>query len=103
MVLFENVHIFNCRSETRSAFALSPLRSPVLMIGMLTAFSIHVSMLYLPFGNALLGTKPVDASSWLMLFMLSLSILVLLELHKLSWYLRQRRRQRSAPRHPRSV
>mgnify|MGYP000190433529 CR=1 FL=1 len=25
MVLFENVHIFNCRSETRSAFALSPL------------------------------------------------------------------------------
>ncbi len=88
MVLFENVHIFNCRSETRSAFALSPLRSPVLMIGMLTAFSIHVSMLYLPFGNALLGTKPVDASLWLMLFMLSLSILMLLELHKLSWYLR---------------
>ena len=33
MVLFENVHIFNCRSETRSAFALSPLRSPVLMLG----------------------------------------------------------------------
>ena len=101
MVLFENVHIFSCRSETRSAFALSPLRSPVLMIGMLSAFSIHVTMLYLPFGNALLGTQPVDASSWLLLFAMSLSILVLLELHKLSWYLRQRRRQRTTPRHPR--
>ena len=101
MVLFENVHIFSCRSETRSAFALSPLRSPVLMIGMLTAFSIHVSMLYLPIGKTLLSTQPVDGSLWLMLVALSLSILALMELHKLSWYLRQRRRQRTAPRHPR--
>ncbi|MGB5623188.1 MAG: cation transporting ATPase C-terminal domain-containing protein, partial [Gammaproteobacteria bacterium] len=101
MVLFENVHIFNCRSETRSAFALSPLRSPVLMIGMLSAFSIHVAMLYLPFGNALLTTQPVDGGLWLLLFTLSLSILALMELHKLSWYLRQRRRQRTAPRQPR--
>ena len=91
MVLFENVHIFNCRSETRSAFALSPLRSPVLMIGMVTAFSIHVAMLYMPFGNALLSTEPVGAELWLLLFALSLSILALMELHKLSWYLRYRR------------
>jgi len=32
---------------------------------------------------------------------MSLSILVLMELHKLSWYLRQRRRQRTTPQHPR--
>jgi len=89
MVLFENVHIFNCRSETRSAFALSPLRSPVLMIGMLTAFSIHVAMLYLPAGNALLSTEPVDGPMWLMLAAMSLSILVGMELHKLSWHLRR--------------
>ena len=33
MVLFENVHLFNCRSETRSAFAMSPLRSPPASAG----------------------------------------------------------------------
>jgi len=39
MVLFENFHVGNCRSETRSAFALSPLRSPVL-------FSAHLVHFY---------------------------------------------------------
>ena len=91
MVLFENVHLFNCRSETRSAFAISPLRSPVLMVGMLVAFSIHVAMTYLPVGNLLLTTQPVDAASWLQLLMLSLPILAVMELHKLSWSLRHRR------------
>ena len=89
MVLFENVHLFNCRSETRSAFAMSPLRSPVLMIGIVTAFSIHVAMTYLPMGNLLLATQPVDAALWLTLLLLSLPILVVMELHKLSWSLRR--------------
>ncbi|MDH3865166.1 MAG: cation transporting ATPase C-terminal domain-containing protein, partial [Gammaproteobacteria bacterium] len=91
MVLFENVHLFNCRSETRSAFAISPLRSPVLMIGMVAAFSIHVAMTYLPAGNVLLATQPVDAALWLQLLMLSLPIIIVMELHKLSWSLRRRR------------
>jgi magnesium-transporting ATPase (P-type) len=90
MVLFENVHLFNCRSETRSAFALSPLRSPVLMIGMVVAFTIHVTMTYLPAGNLLLSTQPVSVSLWLQLLMLSLPILLVMELHKLSWALRRR-------------
>ena len=91
MVLFENVHLFNCRSETRSAFAMSPLRSPVLMIGMLVAFSIHVAMTYLPVGNLLLSTQPVAAGLWLQLLLLSLPILLVMELHKLSWSLRHRK------------
>ena len=85
MVLFENVHLFNCRSETRSAFALSPLKSPVLMVGMLTAFSVHVAMLYSPWGQLLLSTEPVGRDEWILLVGLSLLILVVMELHKLSW------------------
>jgi hypothetical protein len=85
------VHLFNCRSETRSAFTMSPLRSPVLMLGIVGAFSIHVAITYLPVGNLLLSTQPVDAELWLYLLMLSLPILVVMELHKLSWSLRGRR------------
>ncbi len=91
MVLFENVHIFNCRSETRSAFALSPLRSPVLMCGMLAAFSIHVAMLYLPLGQMLLDTQPISAAQWLMIAALSLPILLIMELHKANWRWREKR------------
>ncbi len=43
MVLFENFHVGNCRSETRSAFALSPLRSPTLFFGTVGAFLIHIA------------------------------------------------------------
>jgi magnesium-transporting ATPase (P-type) len=85
MVLFENVHIFNCRSETRSAFSVSPLKSPVLMIGMLTAFCVHVAMMYLPAGSTLLSAAPVSVDEWVLAFSLALPVLAVMELHKLIW------------------
>jgi magnesium-transporting ATPase (P-type) len=91
MVLFENFHLFNCRSETKSAFLMSPLRSPVLLVGMITAFSIHLAMTYLPVGNLLLATEPIDAELWTWLLVCSVPILLVMELHKLSWRWRNRR------------
>ena len=85
MVLFENVHIFNARSELTSAFLISPLRSPLLMGGALVAFLVHVSMLYLPWGQQLLGTAPVPTEVWGVLIILALSILLVMELHKWYW------------------
>ncbi|MHC4407735.1 MAG: cation-translocating P-type ATPase [Planctomycetota bacterium] len=89
MVLFENVHIGNCRSETASAFRLSPLRSPILLIGTVTALSVHVLALYLPALQGLLGTSPVDAQVWVALVALSLSATAALEIHKWTWSLRR--------------
>jgi Ca2+-transporting ATPase len=86
MVLFENVHIFNARSELTSALKISPLKSPLLMGGALIAFSVHVSMLYIPWGQKLLDTAPVSPMAWGVLLVLALSILVVMELHKLYWH-----------------
>ncbi|GIW98518.1 MAG: haloacid dehalogenase [Pirellulaceae bacterium] len=91
MVLFENIHIGNCRSETKSAFALSPLRSHTLMAGAFTAFLIHVAAIYHPFGQSVLATQPITAAQWLVLLMLSLTILPVMELHKWSWKRRHAR------------
>jgi len=33
MVLFENIPVGNCRSETKSALVMSLLRSPILLVG----------------------------------------------------------------------
>ena len=93
MVLFENVHIFNCRSETRSAFATSPLKSPILLAGMLLAFSIHVVFMHLPLGQQVLGTGPMPLATWGVLLALALSILLVMELHKISWRVRCDRRR----------
>jgi Ca2+-transporting ATPase len=85
MVLFENFHIGNCRSETKSAFALSPLRSPVLFFGTLGAFLIHLSAMYVPFLQVMLATKPVELWMWGLAFGVSVLIVPAVELHKRWW------------------
>jgi Ca2+-transporting ATPase len=49
MVLFENYHLVNCRSEMKSVFRLSLLKSPALLIGTLAALLIHITGMYLPY------------------------------------------------------
>jgi len=88
MVLFENVHIGNCRSETRSAFAHSPLRSPYLLAGALSALALHAIAMHVPFFQSLLRTEPLSLTTWGVLMALSLSILMTLEVHKQIWKLR---------------
>ncbi len=85
MVLFENVHIANCRSETKSAFSMSVFRSPILFYGVITAFTIHVMTMYLPLGQKVLNTEPVVFSTWLLVLGCALSILVVMEIHKWFW------------------
>lgn len=86
MVLFEIVHISNCRSESQSVFKLSPLRSPILLIGTIIAFLVHVLMMYIPPGKSLLAIEPVGLDTWGILILLSLTVLVPIELHKLSQF-----------------
>jgi len=89
VVLFQNIHIANCRSETKSAFSLSPLRSPILLGGVVTAFLVHFAAMHIPFMQRLLRTEPVDAKTWLLLIALALTILVAMEIHKWKWSIRQ--------------
>ncbi len=93
MVLFENVHIGNCRSETRSAFHLSPLRSPILLAGAIAAFTIHIAVMYTPVAQSVLATQPVGLTTWLTLFVLALTVLAAIEIHKWVWSRRHIRSQ----------
>jgi len=88
IVLFQMVNIGNARSETTSLFKLSPLRSPILLTGTITAFLIHLGAMYFPPAQAILGTAPIGLEQWLVLGGIALTIAVAIELHKLSWKLR---------------
>ncbi len=85
MVLFENFHVGNCRSETRSALALSPLRSPVLFFGTLGALLIHIAGMYIPFLQDMLATQPVSLGLWGIAIGVSVLIVPAVELHKWWW------------------
>lgn len=92
MVLLENVHVANCRSETKSALSMSPLSNPLLLGGVVLAQSLHIGMLYLPLGQKVLHTEPITAQTWGFLLLLACTLLVVMELHKASWYWRRRAR-----------
>ena len=83
MVLFENVHVFNCRSETRSIFQHSPMRNRILLFGTLAAQLIHIGAMYTPWINDVLGIQPVTITHWFELLALALTVTVVMELHKL--------------------
>ena len=85
MVLFENMHIGNCRSETKSVFRLSPFKSPVLVLGTLSAFTIHLLAMHSHLGQSLLGTQAIAAKQWLVLLGLAFLIIPVMELHKFWW------------------
>ncbi|MCK4659220.1 MAG: HAD-IC family P-type ATPase [Phycisphaerae bacterium] len=88
MVLFEIVHIGNCRSETKSAFRLSPFRNPILIAGSTLAMLIHIAMMYLPVGHTLLEMEPVNPAAWLGMLGCALTVTVAIEIHKRVWRLR---------------
>ena len=91
MVLFENVHIGNCRSETKSALRLSPLSSPVLLGGALIALLVHLGMMFSPLGQKVLRVEPLGLTTLACLAAVALSIFVAMEIHKWTWAMRERR------------
>ena len=92
MVLFENVHVFNCRSETLSAFRHNPLRNKLLLGGTLVAQGVHIGAMHTPWLGDVLGASPVSLEQWASLLVLALSVLVVMEIHKWLHLLAARRR-----------
>jgi Ca2+-transporting ATPase len=83
MVLFENIHVFNSRSESLSIFRHNPLRNPLLLFGTLAAQLIHIGAMYTPWISDVLQIQPINPQHWLLLLGLALSVLVVMELHKI--------------------
>ncbi len=83
MVLLENVHVFNCRSERVSAFRV-PLRNNVLLVlGVLVAQGVHIASMYIPAMQGVLHTQPIGFSEWGILLVCALLMLAVMEVFKL--------------------
>jgi magnesium-transporting ATPase (P-type) len=82
MVLLQNVHVFNCRSEKVSAFMIPLQRNFILVFGVLAAQGIHILSMNAPFMQGILGTEPVHFNQWLIALALALIVLVVMEMFK---------------------
>jgi Ca2+-transporting ATPase len=95
MVLFESVHIGNCRSETKSALRLSPFRNPILLGGALIALLLHLGTMFVPLGQRVLRVEPLSLTTLACLWVLALSIFLAMEIHKWTWAMREQRKAAS--------
>lgn len=83
MVLFENIQVGNCRSETRSGLTLNPLRNRLLLAGTLGAQLLHVAATYTPGLRDVLRLQPVTLSEYALWLALALVLFAVMEVLKL--------------------
>ncbi|GAA4407936.1 HAD-IC family P-type ATPase [Nibrella viscosa] len=89
MVLLQNFHVFNCRSETESTFRVPLSNNYFLLGGVLLAQGVHIAAMHIPITQRLLETEPNPMNEWLLFFGYASVILVVIEVYK--WILRRNR------------
>ena len=83
MVLFENVHVFNSRTENHSIFKINHANNKFLWISVLVAQALHVGSMYTPFMQSVLNIQPVSLEVWIILLGVALVLVVVMEVEKL--------------------
>jgi len=82
MVLFENVHAFNSRTEKHSIFKIDHKKNKILWLSILSAQGIHIASMYIPFMQSLLHIQPVSLEVWGALLCIALLLIVVMESEK---------------------
>ncbi len=82
LVLFENVHAFNVRSETRSAFRIPLTANRLLVLAVLVAQGIHILSMFIPGWSGVLEIEPVSFTTWAILLAITLSKFLVVEAYK---------------------
>lgn len=82
MVLIQNVHVFNCRSETASVFTIPLRNNYVLVVGIFVLQVLHVGAMQIPFMQDILRIAPVTLSDWLKLVPTAAIMVLVMEVFK---------------------
>lgn len=82
MVLLQNFHVLNCRSERSSVFSIPFANNYFVWISIIVAQGIHILSMHIPFMQNLLSVEPVSLSEWLKLLATASIILVVMEVYK---------------------
>lgn len=82
MVFIQNIHVFNCRSEDKSAFKV-PLKNNWLIVGgVVCSIILQIIVMEVPFLLQFLQTTSIPFINLVYLFLIACSILVLVEIYK---------------------
>ena len=82
MVFVQNIHVFNCRSEYTSCFAVSIKSNPLVVLGAIFCIILQVIIMECPALAKILNTGSIPFNHLMVLFIYSLAILVVMEVYK---------------------
>ena len=82
MVFIQNIHVINCRSESKSIFENSFKKNPFVLYTIVGSILLQVIIMEVPFLSRFLQTEQVPYEHMIILFLLALPILTVMELYK---------------------
>ncbi len=83
LAMFQWFNAWNCRSESKSIFAINPFSNGYLIGATVLVIFLQIIAVYNPFMQSVLNTVPLELNEWLMIVPVAMSILVFEEVRKL--------------------
>lgn len=80
LVLSQLIHVFECKSESKSLFEMNLLSNRYLVYAVLSSVLMLLAVMYLPFLTAALGTMPLMLNEWLVAAGLSMLVPILVSI-----------------------
>ena len=82
MIIIQNIHAFNCRSEKKSIFKMSFTSNPIFLIGVLGSLILGVAVIEIDLLNVFLKTSHIPYNDLLILLGIGFIIMVVMEVYK---------------------
>ncbi|MCF8105516.1 MAG: cation transporting ATPase C-terminal domain-containing protein [Desulfohalobiaceae bacterium] len=82
MGFIQNIHVFNCRSETVSTFRVPLSRNWILILGVMLAQGIHIGAMHIQFMQTVLRLEPITFLEWVEVLILAVPLLIVMEIFK---------------------
>ena len=82
MILIQNIHAFNCRSERNSALSIPLKSNRIFVYGVIFSILLGISVLEFNFFNSFLNTTSISIISLIFVVILSSSIFFIMEIYK---------------------
>ncbi len=82
MVFIQNIHVFNCRSEKKSAFSVPLKENLMIIFAVFSSIILQFLVMEIPLLSIFLKTSSIPFLHLVFLFTLSLIILIIMEIYK---------------------
>ena len=83
MVFIQNIHVFNCRSESKSAFSVPLKNNPLVVGGVICSILLQIIVMEVNFFSKFLQTSRIPITHLIMLFLVAIVVLIIMEIYKL--------------------